>query len=208
MRTGKLVRSVVTTPKAVARRRVRETRAGAKGVGPQAAAPDGPQVIHALVDSIAAQHGLQPQLVRSVIQVESDYNPHAVSPKGALGLMQLIPETARRFGVTDAFDPAENIQGGVRYLAYLLDLFHNDYGLALAAYNAGEGAVAKYGGVPPYAETRNYVAQVGKRWQEARKAGQAAAEMKQTEPRAAAPDAPRQIREITAADGTVRYVAQ
>lgn len=219
MRTGKLVRSVVVAPRPVLQQRVAGTRVAEMVEEPRviepvevagthaAAASGGSLGIGALVDSIAVQHGLQPQLVHSVIKVESDYNPNAVSPKGALGLMQLIPATARRFGVSDALNPAENIQGGVRYLAYLLDLFHNDYSLALAAYNAGEAAVVKYGGVPPYTETRNYVVQVGKRLQEVE---EAAARQKQKEARAAAAktDAPRQIQQISAADGTVRYVAQ
>ena len=222
MGTGKLVRSVVVAPKPVLQKRVAGKRVAEKVVEPRviapaelvaapaAAAPGGPQAIGALVDSIAAQHGLQPQLVHSVIKVESDYNPNAVSPKGALGLMQLIPSTARRFGVSDAFDPAENIQGGVRYLVYLLDFFHNDYSLALAAYNAGEAAVVKYGGVPPYSETRNYLVQVGKRLEEVRKASQAASQEKHKEARAtqAGPEAPRQIQQIVDPDGTVRYVAQ
>ena len=112
------------------------------------------------VDRIARQNQLSPQLVHSVIQVESNYDPNAVSPKGAQGLMQLIPATARRFGVSDAFDPADNIQGGARYLKYLLELYKGDEALALAAYNAGEGAVSRYGGVPPFPETQNYVAKV------------------------------------------------
>ena len=114
------------------------------------------------VDRIAAEQALPPELIHSVIQAESNYNPFAVSPKGALGMMQLIPETARRFGVSYAFNPVENIRGGAKYLKYLVDLYHGDYRLALAAYNAGEGAVAKHGGVPPYAETRKYVDSVQK----------------------------------------------
>ena len=119
---------------------------------------------------IAAEHSLSPQLIHSVIKVESNYNPHAISNKGALGLMQLIPATARRFGVTDVFNPVQNIQGGAKYLRYLLDLYHNNFPLALAAYNAGEAAVARYGGVPPFAETRNYLILVGRRLAEAKKA--------------------------------------
>ena len=92
--------------------------------------------------------------------------PTPFQPKGALGLMQLIPSTARRFGVSDVFDPVDNIQGGARYLKYLLGLYKGDKALALAAYNAGEGAVSRYGGVPPFAETRNYVNQVRQRLQE------------------------------------------
>src|SRR6266852_4513315 len=94
------------------------------------------------VARIAAQNQLSPLLIHSVIAVESNYNPYAISTKGAQGLMQLIPATARRFGVSNVFNPVENIQGGARYLRYLLDLYANNYPLALAAYNAGEGAVA------------------------------------------------------------------
>ena len=115
------------------------------------------------VDRIARQNQISPQLVHSVIQAESNYDPNAVSPKGAQGLMQLIPATARRFGVSDVFDPADNIQGGARYLKYLLELYKGDEALALAAYNAGEGAVSRYGGVPPFPETQNYVAKVRQR---------------------------------------------
>ena len=98
-------------------------------------------------------------LVRALIQAESAFNPRAVSPKGALGLMQLMPATAAEFGVTDAFNPAQNIRAGVRYLKQLLDTYEGRVELALAAYNAGPGAVKKYGGkVPPYRETQNYVA--------------------------------------------------
>ena len=114
------------------------------------------------VEEIAARNALPSQLLHSVIKVESNYNAMAVSPKGALGMMQLIPATARRFGVGNVFNATENIEGGAKYLRYLLDLFGNDYRLAIAAYNAGEGAVAKYGGVPPYAETQNYVTLVRK----------------------------------------------
>ena len=116
---------------------------------------------------IAAAHALPPQLIHSVIKVESNYNAHAISNKGALGLMQLIPATARRFGVNDAFNPVQNIEGGAKYLRYLLDLYDGDYRLALAAYNAGEGAVARYGGVPPFAETRNYVSSVKRQLEQA-----------------------------------------
>lgn len=101
--------------------------------------------------------GVDPVLVKSVMLVESNFNPRAVSRKGARGLMQLMPETAQRFGVSDRFDARENIRGGVEYLSVLLRLFSGDVALALAAYNAGENVVARYAGVPPYAETREYV---------------------------------------------------
>jgi soluble lytic murein transglycosylase-like protein len=106
-------------------------------------------------------HNIRPDLVRAVVQVESAFNPYAVSPKGAQGLMQLMPATARALGVSNPFNPLDNIRGGVRYLRQLLDRYDNDEVLALAAYNAGPEAVAKYGQkVPPYRETRNYVTKV------------------------------------------------
>ena len=111
---------------------------------------------------------MDPLLVDSVIQVESNYNPHAVSSKGAEGLMQLMPSTARMLGVTNAFDPQQNIEAGVRYLKQLKDQFGDDR-LALAAYNAGPAAVDKYKWVPPYAETQNYVAEIGRRYEDARR---------------------------------------
>jgi soluble lytic murein transglycosylase-like protein len=120
------------------------------------------------IDRIAGEQGVESPLVHSVIRAESNYNPNAVSPKGALGIMQLIPSTARRFGVSNALDAQENIQGGVRYLRFLLDYYRNDYARAIAAYNAGEAAVDKYHGIPPYAETRDYVSRVAKNLQAAR----------------------------------------
>jgi soluble lytic murein transglycosylase-like protein len=106
-------------------------------------------------------HGVRTELVKAVMQVESAFNPFARSPKGALGLMQLMPATIQRYNVRDPFDPTENVRGGVAYLRHLLDRYENNEQLALAAYNAGPGAVDKYGqSVPPYRETRNYVAQI------------------------------------------------
>lgn len=112
------------------------------------------------VNRIAAQYRLEPALMHAVISAESSYNPWAVSPKGAMGLMQLMPGTAERFGVNNPYDPIANMHGGARYLRWLLDQF-NDSRLAVAAYNAGEGAVQKYGNqVPPYQETQTYVVRV------------------------------------------------
>lgn len=113
------------------------------------------------VKAAAAEFGVDEAVVRAVIHAESAFRPNAVSTAGAQGLMQLIPATASRFGVTDVFDPAQNIRGGVQYLAWLLKRYDQDLTLAAAGYNAGEGAVDRYGGVPPYAETQRYVQRVG-----------------------------------------------
>jgi soluble lytic murein transglycosylase-like protein len=127
--------------------------------------------VRTLVEEAAKNHDVSPLLVDSVIQVESNYNPYATSPKGAQGLMQLMPATARRFGVTNSFDAKQNIEGGVRYLKFLQDTFKDDR-LAIAAYNAGEGAVTKYGDVPPYAETKSYVDKVGAKYSKAKRAAE------------------------------------
>jgi soluble lytic murein transglycosylase-like protein len=114
-----------------------------------------------IVDEVSRTYGLESALLHAVISVESRYNPKAVSKKGAAGLMQLMPQTAKRYGVADAFDPLQNLNGGARYLRDLLRLFNNNTSLALAAYNAGEHAVMKHGNrIPPYRETLNYVPQV------------------------------------------------
>jgi soluble lytic murein transglycosylase-like protein len=114
-----------------------------------------------IIDTHAQMNGLRADLVRAVVQVESAFNPYATSPKGALGLMQLMPATIRRYGVKNPFNPVENVRAGVAYLKQLLDRYQNNEELALAAYNAGPGAVDRYGQtVPPYRETKNYVAQI------------------------------------------------
>jgi soluble lytic murein transglycosylase-like protein len=114
-----------------------------------------------LIVEHSRRNGVRTELVRAVVQVESAFNPNARSPKGALGLMQLMPATMKQFGVINAFNPAENVRAGVAYLRELLDRYQNNEELALAAYNAGPGAVDKHGQtVPPYPETKNYVAQI------------------------------------------------
>ena len=126
--------------------------------------------ISKIVDNAARANGVDPLLVHSVIRAESAYNPFAVSSKGARGLMQLMPSTARTLGVTDSFDPKQNIEAGVRYLKQLQDLYHDDR-LALAAYNAGPRAVDRFHtSVPPFPETQQYVKKVGTYYKEAQKA--------------------------------------
>jgi soluble lytic murein transglycosylase-like protein len=132
------------------------------------------QAYAAEIRAASQRYGVEEAVVRAIIHAESAYRPHVVSPKNAQGLMQLIPATAKRFGVRDAFNPAQNIDGGVQYLAFLLKRYQNDLTLAAAAYNAGEGAVDRFKGVPPYKETRNYVVRVGQladRYRKAMKSG-------------------------------------
>jgi soluble lytic murein transglycosylase-like protein len=124
------------------------------------------------IDATARRHGLDPLLVRALIRAESNFDPRAVSPKGAVGLMQLMPLTAQRYGVENRFDPVQNVEGGVRYLRDLIAMFEGDLTLALAAYNAGEGAVLKYGRrVPPYPESQQYVVRVRAFYDGFRRAG-------------------------------------
>ena len=112
------------------------------------------------INEIAQEHGVSPALVKAVIRVESNWNPNAVSPMGAVGLMQVLPATARRVGVSNPYDPQSNIRAGVKYLRQLLDMFGDDEALALAAYNSGPAKVQKYGDIPPFKETRVFVSRV------------------------------------------------
>lgn len=168
-RSGRLVRRVTVEPTVVA----------AKVIGPGVSAGTASPVtslplarnpkINDAVDQAARQYDLDPLLVHAVIQVESAYNPYAISHAGAQGLMQLMPATARSLGVHNSFDVEENIRAGVRHLKELKDTYKDDR-LALAAYNAGAGAVNKYQWIPPYPETQDYVYKVGKKYGEARRA--------------------------------------
>ena len=124
--------------------------------------------LRTLAMETARRHGIDPELVLAVVSVESAFRPDAVSPKGAQGLMQLMPGTARELGVKDPLDPAANLDGGTRYLNALLQQYKGDLKRALAAYNAGAGAVKRHGGVPPYRETREYVQKVLERYKPAR----------------------------------------
>jgi len=127
-----------------------------------------PSSFDELIQRTAARVSLDPMLIKSVMHAESAFNPDAVSHKGASGLMQLMPATARRYGVSSVFDPRQNVMGGARYLSHLLDRFDGDLELALAGYNAGENAVDAAGGIPPYAETRHYVGKVMRLYREYR----------------------------------------
>ena len=170
-RTGRLVRSA-----AVSR--------------PQPGPARPPAGLNDLIDQAARLHGVDPLLVHSIIQVESNYDPAAISPKGAEGLMQLTPATARKLGVSNSFDPNQSVEAGVKYLKYLQDVYKDDR-LALAAYNAGPGAVDKYRTVPPYPETQNYVDRVGKHYGEARRAAAASAPAPEPPAAAATPEHPK-----------------
>jgi soluble lytic murein transglycosylase-like protein len=113
-----------------------------------------------IIKAVAEKYNLEASLIHSIIRTESDYDPHCISSKGALGLMQLMPETARIYGVGNPFEPRDNIEGGVRYLKDLISLYNRRTRFVLAAYNAGQTAVKKYGGIPPYPETINYIEKV------------------------------------------------
>jgi len=181
-RSGRLVRSVVVQPKVVTPKLVQpkavDDKAAAQPKRPAETLPADAD-IQDLIDHAARKYNVDPNLVHAVVKVESNYNQFAVSHAGAEGLMQLIPSTARRLGVSNSFDARQNIEAGVRYLKYLQTLYGNNMRLALAAYNAGEGAVQKFQGIPRYRETESYVLQVGRRWGELN--------------RSRKPEAPRQV---------------
>jgi len=147
------------------------------------------------IDRVARENGVAPDLIKAVALVESGFDPHAVSPKGAQGLMQLMPETARQYGVNDAFDPLQNLRAGTIHLRKLLEEFRGDLVLALAAYNAGAGAVKRHGGVPNYRETREYVRKVHNNLSGARP---------RVERKGRPPAEP--VKLVEAEDGTIRLV--
>jgi soluble lytic murein transglycosylase-like protein len=198
-RSGRLVRRVTVEPTVIE----------AKAVTTGEPAPAKPQFasipfaknpkINEAVEQAARQYDLDPLLVHAVIQVESGYNPYAISHAGAQGLMQLMPATARSLGVRNSFDVEENIRAGVRHLKDLKDTYKDDR-LALAAYNAGAGAVDKYQWIPPYPETQEYVYKVGKKYGEARRAAATQVAAKPvaapTQVAAAAPPAEPETRQV------------
>lgn len=149
----------------LARIRTIESRFGINlaPVPPPRTARGAPGAFGDIIESAARRYGLDPALVRAIIEAESGFNPQATSPRGAAGLMQLMPATQAALGVRNPYDPAQNVEAGVRYLAGLVRRF-GDVAIALAAYNAGPNAVQRYGGIPPYAETRAYVNRVLETW--------------------------------------------
>jgi hypothetical protein len=177
-RSGRLVRRVTVEP-------VDVTAKAVTAGGRRTTAEGGPRLapserINTLVANAAREHAVDPLLVHALISVESAYNPYAISPAGAQGLMQLMPATARQLGVRNSFDAEENIRAGVKHLKELQQMYKDDR-LALAAYNAGAGAVNRYGWIPPYKETQEYVYKVGKRYGEARRAASVPPAAKQAE---------------------------
>jgi soluble lytic murein transglycosylase-like protein len=166
-----------------------------------------PESIRSLVEMISHNYGVDPNLVSAVMKTESNFNRWAISRKGARGLMQLIPETGHRFGVSDFFDPQQNIEGGVRYLRFLLDKFGGDVELSLAGYNAGENLVERLGRVPSITETRNYVRKISAMYRRPtalRSTPPAKATAPQTTEASAAPDAPPIFRNVDER-GVVHY---
>ncbi len=194
-KTGRVVRSVVIAP--------RSANASNPVATATAKKKQAPAAIDELVNRASAEHGVDPLLVDAIIQIESNYNPFAISPKGAEGLMQLMPPTGRQWGARNAFDPEENIRAGVRYFKHLQDMFKDDR-LAIAAYNAGENAVQKYGWIPPYPETVEYVYKVGRKYGENRRAA-AASEVKVAELKQPAVDAISDNSEIEKTEALPRY---
>jgi soluble lytic murein transglycosylase-like protein len=166
--TGKLIRSVVVTPVVVLPVDPSAKSPAQNMARTPARLPDG-AALKDIIEKAALDFDVDPLLVHAVIKAESNYNPYAISPKGAEGLMQLMPATARHYGVTNSFNAEDNIRAGVKHLKELKDTFKDDR-LAIAAYNAGAGAVNKYKWIPPYPETQDYVYKVGKNYGDARRA--------------------------------------
>ncbi len=208
--SGRLVRSVVITPKVIAPRLVPSRPVGADLKSGRADQLSPEANLDEIIEHTARKYDVDPLLVHSIIKVESNYNQYALSNRGAEGLMQLIPSTARRFGINNSFDAGKNIEGGVRYLKYLQGLYGNDLRRILAAYNAGEGAVTRYGGIPRFPETVSYVYMVGKRFgqlaqaQRARQSTQAAAK-ESSAAQGTAADAPRPVESFVDSEGRVHF---
>jgi soluble lytic murein transglycosylase-like protein len=199
-RSGRLVRAAVISPQMVRAAAVQPRVVAPVEISASAPRASGGDFAQFVAET-ARRYEVNPLLVHSVIEVESNYSPSAISRKGARGVMQLMPGTARRFQVADSFNPWQNVEGGVRYLKYLLTLFDSER-LAVAAYNAGEGAVFRYGNVPPYPETTNYVRQVAVKYGAAR---EAARKTGLERAKAASSPAHPPIRQFTDAQGRRHY---
>jgi len=197
-RSGRLIRRVTVQPTVITPKSVNNGAPAQSSPAPAASLPlaKNPRINEA-VEQAARQYDLDPLLVHAVIQVESNYNQYAISHAGAQGLMQLMPATARSLGVRNSFDLEENIRAGVRHLKELKNTYKDDR-LALAAYNAGAGAVDKYRWIPPYAETQEYVYKVGKKYGEARRAA--------TVQPAPAPEAPKPAPAVKSEEPETRQV--
>lgn len=179
--SGRLVRTQVVLPREIPPIEVMSVGEASLAAKPAKTVNPWRAEVDEIVASTSATHGVDPLLVQSVMQVESNFNPYAVSPKGAMGLMQLMPATARQLGVTNAFDVRQNIEGGVKFLRYLKTKFSDDR-LVLAAYNAGEAAVKKHGWIPPYPETIQYVYKVGQRYGDSKRLQQPVVATQPVEP--------------------------
>jgi len=162
-----------------------------------------PRALDEAIARLAYAHGIRPSFVHAIIKAESNYDPRAISYKGAVGLMQLMPHTAVRFGVRNRFDALQNLEGGVRYLRFLLDMYQGNGNLALAAYNAGEGAVDRFGGIPPYQETRQFVPRVNRYYARFRPLDRPP----EPEPPPKRFEGPR-IFQVTGPDGITRYTTE
>jgi transglycosylase-like protein with SLT domain/uncharacterized protein DUF4124 len=157
--SGKKYRKIKTEP------RSSQEKSAPRTTSPSAKSSSGkpmsiPRSYYEIINNACDRHGVDPALVHAIVKVESDFNPNAMSRKGAMGLMQLMPQTALDYNVRNSFNPGENIDGGVKYLRYLIDRYDGNLSLALAAYNSGETAVKKWGTIPPFPETQNYVQRI------------------------------------------------
>ena len=182
--TGRLVRAVrfVKSESAVVRSGQGRAESVVQGNSKDSIGRGARVDLDSLIRDLGRRFDVDPQLIHAVIRQESAYNVFAVSNKGAKGLMQLMPGTAERFGVKDIFDPAENVRGGVKYLRFLMDRYPGDHRRALAAYNAGEGAVDRYDGIPPYRETQDYVERISRSYGLSDTTSDEASELVETEP--------------------------
>ncbi len=212
--SGRLIRTQIVQPRdvpaieVIARDVSSPVPVSPAPISPAKATTPGRADVDLLVEQSAATHGVDPILAKSVLAVESNYNQYALSPKGAMGLMQLMPATAKQLGVINAFDARQNIEGGVKFLRYLKTKFDDDR-LVLAAYNAGEAAVKKHGWIPPYPETIDYVYKVGKRYGDSMRQSRSAVAISGDKPADKPTDKPvARIQQVIDADGRIHLQMQ